>query len=237
MQLEPIVTLPLRTQLDLLRAHGVEDAFLPSVCSAQTLADRLTLLGIFRDEDRQVWVGSPLNVHRRCSQPMFAVVNRLAYGEKMVSHTPSRPELSLPASAWLHVAGQRSHGHWVAEEGERLEWLLRELRSHGVDFTQVFLITPFRDVAGRLARYRRHYPGMTAGTIHTAQGREADVVILVLGGRLGRSGDKRWAALEPNLLNVAVSRAVRRLYVNGDRDAWARHEHFSTLAELLPVGG
>jgi AAA domain len=234
MQLEPIVRLPDRTQRDLLEAHGVEHALLPSRCSVQTVADRLTFLGTFRDEQRQVWVGSPLNVHRRCEQPMFDVVNRLAYDEQMISHLPQRAELALPGSAWLDVVGECSQGHWVVEEGERVEWLLRELQARGVDFGRVFAIAPFRGVARRLSRFAREYPGITAGTIHAAQGKEADVVIVVLGGRVGQSGDKRWAALKPNLLNVAVSRAVRRLYVIGDRDAWSKHEHFATLAEMLP---
>jgi hypothetical protein len=140
---------------------------------------------------------------------------------RVIAHTPGRIELSLPASSWLHVVGPRSGGrHWVAEEGVVLERLLLELEQYGVDFAEVFLIAPFRDVASRLAGYRRSYPGITAGTIHTTQGKEADVVILVLGGDPGRSGDKRWASQRPNLLNVAVSRARRRLYVIGNREDW-----------------
>jgi hypothetical protein len=59
-------------------------------------------------------------------------------------------------------------------------------------------------------------------------------VILVLGGDPQRAGAKRWAASKPNLLNVAVSRAKRRLYVIGNRSAWATHRHFDVLADRLP---
>jgi hypothetical protein len=44
----------------------------------------------------------------------------------------------------------------------------------------------------------------------------------------------QWAARKPNLLNVAVSRAKRRLYVIGDWQAWAPHRHFNDLAHHLP---
>jgi AAA domain len=237
LQLEPIVTLPLGAQWDLLEAHGVPRELLPAHCSVQTLADRLAPVGTHRGGDGQEWVGSPLTVHRRCEQPMFAIVNKIAYDGQMIAHTPGRPELALPASSWLHVAGQRSGGrHWVAEEGVVLERLLSELERFGVDLAEVFLIAPFRDVASQLARYRRSYPGITAGTIHTTQGKEADVVILVLGGDPGRRGDKRWASQRPNLLNVAISRARRRLYVIGNRQDWGELPYFQVLAGGLEAG-
>ena len=228
LQLEPVVTLPLGAQRDLQVAHGAPEALLPNHCSVQSLADAATPVGTYR-ADGELWVGSPLNVHRRCEEPMFAIFNEIAYDGQMINHTPPREELMLPASAWLHVAGERSEGHWIPEEGQRLERLLAELAGHGADFAEVFLIAPFRDVASRLGSYRRAYPGITAGTIHTTQGKEADVVILVLGGDPMRTGDKAWAAQRPNLLNVAVSRARRRLYVVGDREAWGGLAYFEVL--------
>lgn len=35
--------------------------------------------------------------------------------------------------------------------------------------------------------------------------------------------------------NVAVSRAKRRLYVIGDREAWSQHNFFRQMAEALPT--
>lgn len=72
------------------------------------------------------------------------------------------------------------------------------------------------------------------GTIHTAQGREADIVILVLGSG-GQSGSKNWVAEKPNMLNVAVSRAKKRLYVIGDHADWNPRPHFNEAAKQLPV--
>jgi superfamily I DNA and/or RNA helicase len=74
------------------------------------------------------------------------------------------------------------------------------------------------------------------GTVHTAQGKEADVLILLLGTHPDAHGSRNWAAAKPNLLNVAVSRAKRRLIVIGDHESWRGHSHFSVLAaQLRPV--
>ena len=71
------------------------------------------------------------------------------------------------------------------------------------------------------------------GTVHTMQGKEADVVILVLGGNPAQPAARAFATRTPNLLNVAVSRAHRRSDVIGNRAAWAQEPYFDVLARHL----
>lgn len=234
LQLEPISTLPVSIKNALRLEHGVDTSWLPNGSSVQTLADQVARVGTYRgDGTNAVWVGTPLNAHRRCESPMFEIVNSIAYDNQMINCTPPRPYLALPESHWIDVPSAPSTGNWVNSEGEALQELLEGLRLQAVDFSEVFVITPFRDVASRIARHRKAFPGIHAGTVHTAQGREADIVVLILGGSSDYPGARAWAAVKPNLLNVAVSRARRRLYVIGDRAAWSALPHFRTLADAI----
>jgi hypothetical protein len=242
LQLEPIVALPFRAEQAIRKEFGVDEQWLTSRTSVQRLADRLTPLGTRLPADGDTtWVGVPLTVHRRCDQPMFDLVNAIAYDGLMINGTGDAARArfnarypTLPESKWIDVAGGTAQGHWIPEEGRQLDRILRALADLGVDMSEVMVIAPFRDVARQVGGRARRYPGLRAGTVHTAQGKQADVVVVVLGGNPGRPGALRWAASRPNLLNVAVSRAKRRLYVIGNRRAWSAQRYFKTLAAQLP---
>jgi len=245
LQLEPVFTLPGYAQRTLLAHAGTHERWLPAISSAQSLADRITPYGMSIGQgDDALWVGAPLRVHRRCDEPMFTISNTVAYEGLMISAVCRSGPLfypgadrALPESAWIHLAGGKKMGHWLVEEGDRLQLLLAELTSRGCPPAEIFAISPFRQVARRLEETARRpeHRGMTAGTIHRSQGKEADVVILVLGGDPASPGARRWAAEKPNMVNVAVSRARRRLYVIGNRTLWSEQPHFDVLAGHLPL--
>ncbi|MGW1677285.1 AAA domain-containing protein [Saccharopolyspora sp. NPDC002376] len=242
LQLEPITTLPFRAEQAIRNEHDVDEQWSPSRTSVQRIADRLTPLGTeLPDDDGMTWVGVPLTVHRRCDQPMFDIVNAVAYDGLMINGTGSaageRFETAyptLPESKWIDVASSNAQGHWIPDEGKQLDHILGVLAGLDFDMSGVMAIGPFRDIARQLAARSRRHPGLVAGTVHTAQGKQADIVIAVLGSKPDSPGARRWAASKPNLLNVAVSRAKRRLYVIGDRSAWSVQRHFDVLAANLP---
>ena len=117
-------------------------------------------------------------------------------------------------------------------EGEVLQELLALLCDDGVEVKDISVITPFTDVRNELGRIVGNK--MVFGTIHTMQGKEASVVIMVLGGNTAGSGARNWAVSEPNLLNVAATRAQRRFYVIGDRNDWDNRALFCDVIDLLP---
>ena len=73
------------------------------------------------------------------------------------------------------------------------------------------------------------------GTVHVAQGREAEAVIFVLGAPAPQQiGARGWAGGRPNLLNVAVTRAKEVLYVIGNRQLWSGAGLFRELDARMP---
>ncbi|GAA1719049.1 AAA domain-containing protein [Fodinicola feengrottensis] len=241
-QLEPIVTLPRPAQDALRDYYGVHEHWTPETASVQRTADRHARHGTALPEPGggdPIWVGSPLRVHRRCDRPMFDISNTIAYGGDLMVYGTKIQGHFPGENCWFDVSGP-AEGNWVPAEGEALASLLAELRRDGVKPDRIRVISPFRDavrgskeVVSRILGSEFAYQNV--GTIHTVQGQEAAVVIMVLGSAPGNQGARQWASEKPNLLNVAVSRAKRRFYVIGDRENWKDLRFFDVLAATLPA--
>lgn len=258
LQIEPVFTVPRSLAEDLRRRHDVAPHWSPIDESVQTLADRITQFGSWvettggssaTDMPERLWTGMPLRTHRRCDDPMFSVANRIAYAGQMVQgrvDEAGRPtswkfSCSLGDSAWFDVRSSRVR-HPVSEDEISclLDCLAQEQRER-TGKAKVYVISPFRKVAQACRQHIRRagFGGIECGTVHTFQGKEANVVFLVLGTAPGQagSGARGWAASKPNLLNVAITRAQCRLYVIGDASQWGGLDHFRELHRALPVRG
>lgn len=251
LQLEPIVALPPIIVELIGKKFDVKEDWWPHLVSVQSLADRSMKYGtkITQLDGSEVWVGAPLRVHRRCDKPMFDISNRLSYNDMMVWGRKSST-IILPNSGWIDVhysEHQHNGSHFIHQEGEMLIKLLMAMKKNNntFNFNDIYIVSPFRDVARNIRTMIRDPSGLLMknsiiipykriGTVHTSQGKEATVVIFVLGSSSpNQIGAREWTSSKPNLLNVAVSRAKERLYVIGDRSAWKVLKGFDIITNML----
>eukprot|EP01132_Coremiostelium_polycephalum_P000348 gene348-441_t len=253
LQIKPVVKLPNNITAAICQAFELDQAHFDShQASVQTLADKASpfCTKFFIPGIGERTVGVPLLVHRRCANPMFDISNVIAYCKKMVygrSGKTSEIKNCLGPSQWLDVKGG-DIDKWAPEEDTQVLALLTRLKDQGIS-PDVCIISPFRNVADKLRTAIRASNMLkdwlspkeiepwleeNVGTIHTMQGREKEAVILVLGAQ-NSPGARNWAGKEPNILNVAVTRAKEVIYVVGNRALWKSCGVFEELHKSLPT--
>ncbi len=227
-QIKPVLTLDSNTLYMLGRHFGVTEKYLSASASAQTRVDAASQYGFYRDHDQSEdsWIGIPLWVHRRCQYPMFTISNVISYGGNMVQGMKADGK-----TGWFDIGG-KANNKYVEEQGEFLVQKIQELMKRDPKIGDkkekdvIYVITPFSNVAYQLAQKLRgiHFTRYDAlgrpanvGTVHTFQGKEAPIVFFVLGADQQSSGAARWAVSEPNMMNVAATRAKKEFYIIGDR--------------------
>ncbi|WP_240669090.1 AAA domain-containing protein [Dyella sp. M7H15-1] len=259
LQIEPVFTVPLRLTEQLRRQHEVDPIWSPADESVQTLADRITPFGSWveqaadcDDDASRIWTGMPLRTHRRCDDPMFSVANRIAYADQMVHGNVDEAGVPKPTlffsvlgeSAWFQVASTRVRHPVSQDEFDVLRQCLADLRREPARLVndsgkpvRTYVISPFRKVKNACQKVVNDgaFKGVECGTVHTFQGKEAEIVFLVLGTAPGAQGvgAREWAKSKPNLLNVAITRAKYRLYVIGDAQQWGGLTYFRALHAAL----
>lgn len=235
LQVEPVVTIPPGLVFKLRQQEQVDSAWSPTQTSAQQLADRISTRGTYMRNgfsDDLIWTGFPLRTHRRCYNPMFTIANKIAYGEQMVKDTTDVPlKADIGLSQWFHIADENPpiNKHVLKGEIEALKAKIIQLQNNGYN-GNIYVISPFKSVADQCAREFYQQPEISCGTIHKFQGKEADIVFLVLGSDPKSSGARNWASSKPNMLNVALTRAKKRIYVIGNKNLWGQCSYFDVMA-------
>lgn len=213
-QLEPVVTMPPNVDRNLADdfvllgqqdgQKGWGDDYLVSASSAQSIADKS---GNYFSRIGDRTVGIPLLVHRRCTEPMFGIANRIAYDNKMV--LASMPyKWQAVQSGWVNITepeGQtRGSSYYNGTEAEAALALTKHLCQTQPEMVEggVYIITPFSKMRktlqttwNRMVKDPAQHDWMKAamgradddlkafafeniGTVHTFQGKEASTVII-----------------------------------------------------------
>lgn len=237
-QIEPVVTLDETILADVRKEFNVSEHFIGPTASVQTMADHANPIGTYKgDRENKERIGIPLWVHRRCIEPMFSIANEIAYENKMVL-----PEKDVGAGEWYNIIGQTKKAQYVNEQGE---FIVEKIEEHfekveNDETPSVFVITPFTAVRrelislvnnrlGKKIPHIKKWSQTSIGTVHTFQGKEANVVYFVTGTDEATDGAANWSCMKPNLINVAVTRAKKEFYVVGDLKRFKKKRYYETI--------
>ena len=229
--------------------------------SVQSLADAQNpFAGIIKNLDGfESWVGCPLVIHRRCKDPMFTVANELSYGGFMINKTidSDNPIDPCKESCWItydasHIESSAGKDRYIQVQGQIAFELIQKLRARNAEFKDIFIITPFTSVAHGFKTYMQSISDDIVnwtdkdnksgwlkdniGTVHTFQGKEAKVVIYMLGCQSDGTANGAIKWVNANNVNVAFTRAKEYIYVIGDATKWAElNKNFAFAQRYLPI--
>src|SRR5690625_698617 len=224
-QIKPVMVLDSELLTIVSEYYNIDESFLSTDASTQSLIDAASEYGYKKNEDE--WIGIPLWVHRRSNYPMFTISNVISYDNLMVQGINKKKVYG--SSNWLHVSG-KANDKFVKEQATLLVETINEKLQHNPALKdEIYVISPFKNVAYQLEKEldtigftkRMNGKATNVGTVHTFQGKEADIVYFVLGADTSSEGAATWAVDEPNMMNVAATRAKKEFYIIGDKRLYA----------------
>lgn len=181
--------------------HCAEHSFLQSVCAVIPKVPQ-TLL----------------REHYRCHPRIINFCNQRFYGGKLLIMTKDGGENDV-MRVIKTVPGQHSRSHYNQRE---IDVVKQEVVPLLPDNADVGVVTPYNS---QVSQFRQQLPLVEAATIHKYQGREKEHIIMsVVDDQLTAFVD------DPNMLNVAVSRAQKSfcLVVSGNEQ-----ERKGYIADLI----
>ncbi len=240
LQIEPVVTVDETLLMDIRKHFDLEEQYMGITTSVQSLADSANLYGTYKDENQ--WIGIPLWVHRRCSNPMFSIANDIAYDNKMVL-----ANMDIGVSKWIDCSGKVSSAQYVKEHAEYVAQVIWDKFHEKNTLPDLFVITPFTAVKDGLKQTIRQklkplqisklneWINESVGTVHTFQGKEAEIVYFITGTDEQTEGAANWTCSKPNLLNVAVTRAKKEFYVVGDIKRFRHKNYYDKIVHYIDM--
>lgn len=191
-QLPNVVTSEDRMALDAVR----------SFCKVDDVYDSAT--HSFLQSCNAVFRSAPttlLREHYRCHPKIIGFCNQRFYGGELIAMTTDDGDAK--ALRVVRTAkGNHARGHLNQRE---VDTIAREVMAECADSGSVGIITPYRVQAEAI---NAALGSDIASTVHKYQGRECDTIIMSMVDNEPTSFSD-----DPNLLNVAISRAKKRLCV------------------------
>ena len=142
-----------------------------------------------------------LREHYRCHPKIIEFCNQKFYDGKLVSMTTDKGEDKV-LQVVQTVKGNHARGHFNQRE---IDVITQEVMPEYADMGTVGIITPYRSQAEEI---NKTIGSDIASTVHKYQGRECDTIIMSMVDNAPTEFSD-----DPNLLNVAISRAKMHLCI------------------------
>ncbi|MDA2328235.1 AAA domain-containing protein [Bacillus cereus] len=110
-----------------------------------------------------------------------------------------------------------------------LNTLKRELRHDGIDEDAEAHRKLLINIAQQENDWYTKWVSENIGTVHTFQGKEAEVVFFITGTDHTKKTAAEWACKEPNILNVAITRAKKEFYIIGDLQLLKEYPNYQII--------
>ena len=165
-----------------------------------------------------------LREHYRCHPKIIGFCNQKFYQGQLIVMTEDHDESNV-LTMYRTVAGNHARGHLNQRQIDVIKVeVLPFLEGEG--YRDIGIITPYRDqVKAVAAQLGSEYE---VATVHKFQGREKDAIVLTsVDDVIGSFVDN------PNMLNVAVSRAVKALVVVMSQDPQNDKTNYGDLARYI----
>ena len=159
-----------------------------------------------------------LREHYRCHPKIIEFCNQHFYNGELVAMTDDNAEDNV-LQVVQTVEGNHARGHFNQRE---IDVIVQEVLPQCADSGSIGIITPYRQQADEINKVLGKD---IASTVHKYQGRECDTIIMsMVDNKPTEFSD------DPNLLNVAISRAKTHLYVVTNSNEMPKE---SNLAQLI----
>lgn len=158
------------------------------------------------DAAHDVWTSVPetmLKEHYRCNSKIINFCNLMFYDNQLIIMTEDNCD--KPLSLYLTAEGNHARGHYNQRQIDVIkDEIIPNLEKRG--FSDIGIIAPYNDQVVELRKQIGNK--YQIDTVHKYQGREKEAIILSsVDNTITDFGD------DPNLLNVAISRAKKSLSV------------------------
>ncbi|WP_420180628.1 AAA domain-containing protein [Paenarthrobacter sp. TA1.8] len=177
-----------------------------------------------------------LREHYRCDPAIIDFCNRKFYGGRLVPYTSSgsggQPLVVVRTAEGNHMRQHNSGGRTNQREADVIAKEVLGQFGSGISNEQIGVVTTYRRQVDKVTEALLNR--IHADTVHKFQGRQKDVIIMSTVLDETNSGHQGVSFVDdPHLVNVAVSRAVKRFVLVTNNEMLPKSRHLRDLVHFI----